>query len=112
MYNSKLDSFTNLKNQVPHRTNIGNYNDTVDEVLFWKLNLVRYNNKVINCYNIPFFHVYSDASNTGIACVFEVRGKRNMIENPPACIKLGDKKRSILGSPVYQGYFITILMRK
>ena len=29
--------------------NIGNYNDTVDEILFWKFNLVKYNNKVINC---------------------------------------------------------------
>ena len=58
--------------------NIGNYNDTVDEILFWKFNLVKYNNKVINCYNIPFFHVHSDASNTGIAYVFDVRGKRNI----------------------------------
>ena len=57
--------------------NIRNYNDTVDEILFWKFNLVQYDNKVINLYNIPFFQVYSDASNTGIACVFDVRGKRN-----------------------------------
>ena len=35
---------------------------------------MKYNNKVINCYNIPFFHVHSDASNTGIASVFDVRG--------------------------------------
>ena len=53
---------------------MGNYNDTADEILFWKFNLV----KVINCYNIPFFHVHSDASNTEIACVFDVRGKRNI----------------------------------
>ena len=33
--------------------NIGNYKGTVEEILFWKLNLVEYNNKVINCYNIP-----------------------------------------------------------
>ena len=33
--------------------NIGNYKGTVEEILFWKLNLVKYNNKVINCYNIP-----------------------------------------------------------
>ena len=44
--------------------NIGNYNDTVDETLFWKFDLVKYNNKVINCYNIPLFHVHSDGSNT------------------------------------------------
>ena len=39
---------------------------------------MKYNNKVINCYNIPLFHVHSDASNTGIACVFDVRGKKNI----------------------------------
>ena len=91
--------------------NIGNYNDTADEILF-KFNLVKYNNKVIICYNIPFFHVHSDASNARIACVFDVGGKRNMTESPAACIKLGDNKRSILGSPAYQGHFIAILMIK
>ena len=35
-----------------------------------------------------------------------------LIENPAACIKLGDNKKSILGSPAYQGYFIAILMIK
>ena len=35
-----------------------------------------------------------------------------LIENPVACIKLGDNKKSILGSPAYQGYFIAILMIK
>ena len=39
---------------------------------------MKYNNKVINSYNIPLFHVHSDASNTGIACVFDVRGKKNI----------------------------------
>ena len=58
--------------------NIGNYKDTVDEILFWKFNLVKYNNKVIKRYNIPLFHVHSDPSNTGIACVFGVRGKKNI----------------------------------
>ena len=58
--------------------NIGNYNDTVDEILFWKFNLVKYNNKVINCYNIPLSHVHSGASNTGIACVFDVRKTKNI----------------------------------
>ena len=55
----------------------GNYSDMVDDISFWKFNLVKYNNKVINCYNIPLFHVHSDASNTGIACVFDVRGKKS-----------------------------------
>ena len=39
---------------------------------------MKYNNKVINCYNIPLFHVHSDASNTVIPSVFDVRGKKNI----------------------------------
>ena len=31
---------------------------------------MKYNNKAINCYNIPLFHIHSDASNTGIASVY------------------------------------------
>ena len=58
--------------------NVGNYNDTVDEILFWKFNLVKYSNKVINCYNIPLFYVHSDASNREIACVFGIREKKNI----------------------------------
>ena len=58
--------------------NIGNYNDTVAKILFWKFNLVKYNNKVINCHNIPMFHVHSDASNAGIACVFDAKGNKNI----------------------------------
>ena len=54
----------------------GNYNDTVDDISFWKFNLVEYNNKVINCYNIPLFHVHSDARNTGIA--FSTYGERKI----------------------------------
>ena len=34
------------------------------------------------------------------------------IENPVACIKSGDNKKSILGSPACQGYFIAILIIK
>ena len=58
--------------------NTGNYNDTVDEILLWKFNLVEYSNKVINCRNILLYHFHSDASNTGIACVLDVRGKENI----------------------------------
>ena len=35
-----------------------------------------------------------------------------LIENPATRIKLGDNKKSILGSPAYQGYFIATLMIK
>ena len=58
--------------------NIGNYNDTVDEILFWKFNLVKYNDRVTNCFNITLFLLHSDASNTGIACVFDLSGKKNI----------------------------------
>ena len=57
---------------------IGNYNDTVDEILVWKFNLVKYHNKVTNCYNIPLFHVHSDIGNARISCIFEVSGKKNI----------------------------------
>ena len=57
---------------------MGNDNDMLDEIFFWKFNLVKYNNKVTNCYNIPLFNVHSAVSNTGIACVFDVRGKKNI----------------------------------
>ena len=35
-----------------------------------------------------------------------------LIENPAACIKLGNSKKSILGSSTYQGYFIAILIKQ
>ena len=38
---------------------------------------MKYNKKVINCYNILLLHVHSDTSNIGIAGVFDVRGKKN-----------------------------------
>ena len=31
---------------------LGNCNDMIDEILFWKFNLV------INCYNIALFHIH------------------------------------------------------
>ena len=36
----------------------------------------------------------------------------HLIENPAACIKLGNNKKSILGSSTYQGYFIAILIKQ
>ena len=35
-----------------------------------------------------------------------------LIKYPATCIKLGDNKKSILGSPAYQGHFIAILIIK
>ena len=47
--------------------NIGNYNDTVDKVLYWKFNIRNLNNKVFREYRIPSLFVYSDTSNNGLA---------------------------------------------
>ena len=79
-YNSKLDSFTNLQNKVPHGTKRLILEITMTRLtkFYFGSSTNKYSNKVINCYNIPLFHVHSDASNTGIACVFSVRGKRNI----------------------------------
>ena len=56
----------------------------------------------------PFWPLLASGHDTHFPFVKDVY----MIENPAACIKLGDSKKSILGSPAYQGYFITILMIK
>ena len=52
----------------------------VDEILFWRFNFVKYNNKVINFYNAPLFHVHSKASDTWAACVFDVRRKKYLLQ--------------------------------
>ena len=56
----------------------------------------------------PFWPLLASGHDTYFPFVKDVY----MIENPVVCIKLGDSKRSILGSPAYQGYFIAILMIK
>ena len=56
----------------------------------------------------PFWPLLASGQDTYFPFVKDVY----LIENPAACIKLGDNKKSILGSPVYQGYFIVILMIK
>ena len=55
--------------------NIGNYNDTVEEILYWKFNIRNLNNKVFREYRIPSLFVYSDASNNGLASVYKDKGK-------------------------------------
>ena len=52
----------------------------------------------------PFWPLLASGHDTYFPFVKDVY----MIENPVACIKLGDNKISILGSPAYQGYFIAI----
>ena len=56
----------------------------------------------------PFWPLLASGDNTYFPFVKHVY----LIENPATCIKLGDSKKSILGSPTYQGYFIAILMIK
>ena len=56
----------------------------------------------------PFWPLLASSHDTYFPFVKDV----SMIENLAACIKLEDNKRSILGSPAYQGYFIATLMIK
>ena len=56
----------------------------------------------------PFWPLLASGHDTYFPFVKEVY----MTKNPVTCINLGDNKRSILGSPTYQGYFIAILMIK
>ena len=55
--------------------NIGNYNDTVEEILFWKFNIRNFINKAFGEYKIPSLFVYSDASNNALASVYKDKGK-------------------------------------
>ena len=55
--------------------NIGNYNDTVEEILFWKFNIRNFNNNVFREYKIPSLFVYSDASNNRLTSVYKDKGK-------------------------------------
>ena len=56
----------------------------------------------------PFWSLLASGHDTYFPFVKDVY----LIENPAACIKLGDNKKSILGSPAYQGYFMAILIIK
>ena len=49
--------------------NFGNYNNTVEEILFYKFNIRNLNNKAFREYRISSLFVYSDASNNGLASV-------------------------------------------
>ena len=50
--------------------NIGNYNGTFEEILFWKFNIRNLNNKAFREHRIPSLFVYSDASNNRLASVY------------------------------------------
>ena len=53
----------------------------VEEILSWKFNIGKLNNKSLYGHEIPQLFIYSDASNTGLASVYKENGKLNM------CIK-------------------------
>ena len=55
-----------------------------------------------------FWHLLTSGHDTYFPFVKDI----HMIKNPAACIKLGDNKKSILGSPACQGCFIAVLMIK
>ena len=57
------------------KINIGNYNDMVEEILFWKFNIRNLNNKAFREYKITSLFVYSDASNNGLASVYKDKCK-------------------------------------
>ena len=50
----------------------------VEEILFWKFNMRKLNNKSLYRHETPHLFIYSDASNTGLALVYKENGKLNM----------------------------------
>ena len=60
------------------------------------------------CPSAPFWPWLTSGHDTYFPFVKDI----SLIKNPAACIKLEDNKKSILGSHVYQGSFIAILMIK
>ena len=60
------------------KINIGNYNHTVEEILFWKFNIRNLNNKALREYKILSLFVYSDASNNGLASIYKDKGRSFM----------------------------------
>ena len=50
--------------------NIRNHNDTIKEILCWKFS-INLNNKVFREHRIPSLFAYSDASNNGLASIYE-----------------------------------------
>ena len=77
---------------------------------FFLKSLIKSNSIFIYPYwpSTPFWPLLASGHNTYFPFVKDVY----LIDNPAACIKLGDNKKSILGSPAYQGYLIAILMIK
>ena len=60
------------------KINTGNYNHTVEEILFWKFNIRNLNNKAFREYKILSLFVYSDASNNGLASIYKDKGRSFM----------------------------------
>ena len=58
--------------------NINSYNKMVEEILYWKFNITKLNNKSLYGHEIPHLFIYSDASNTSLASVYKENGQLNM----------------------------------
>ena len=50
----------------------------VEEILFWKFNIRKLNNKSLDRHEILHLFICSDASSTGLASVYKENGKLNM----------------------------------
>ena len=50
----------------------------VEEILFWKFNIRKLNNKSFYLHEIPHLFIYSEGSNTGLASLYKENGKLNM----------------------------------
>ena len=50
----------------------------VEEILFWKFDITKLNNKSLYGHEIPHLFIYSDTSNTGLASVYKKNGKLNI----------------------------------
>ena len=61
--------------------NINNYNKIIEEVLFWKLNIRKLNDKSLYGHENPHLFIYSDLSNTSLASVYKENGKLNIYKN-------------------------------
>ena len=58
--------------------NITNYNKMAEEILFWKFNIRKVNNKSLCRHEIPHLFIYSDASSTGLAWVHKENRELHM----------------------------------
>ena len=54
------------------------HQETIKEIIFWKNNIKIINKRVKKEYKIPSFLIYSDASTSGFASIYNEKGKANI----------------------------------